>query len=59
MNSNAAFRAIGFGVRPDGAHDFEARIPPHAPAGQYRISASVHSDEVAGVLSLSAEFEVA
>jgi uncharacterized membrane protein len=58
MNPGMAFRSIGFGVLPGEHRDLSAMVPADAPAGSYRISTSVTSDHVEGVVRLSAGFEV-
>jgi hypothetical protein len=58
MNSEAAFRLIGFGVGPGQSRDLDATIPLGAPAGLYRISTSVTTDHGGGAADLAAEFEV-
>jgi hypothetical protein len=58
MNAGVLFRTIGFGVDPGQYKELTARIPADAPAGLYRLLASVGSDHVPGRVEASAEFRV-
>lgn len=58
MNPRMAFRLIGFGVSPGQYRELDARIPDDAPAGSYRLVASVGSDHTGGTVEVSAEFAV-
>jgi uncharacterized membrane protein len=58
MNDRMIFRAIGFRVPPGDRKQLTARIPPHAPAGRYRITTSVIALPQRDRIELSADFQV-
>lgn len=59
MNARLAFPLIGFGVSPGQYRELGARLPDDAPAGSYRLVASVGSDHASGRAEVSAKFAVA